>query len=82
MRGIRNDSAKALSGSGRARSTDATTRGYVAKAVVTAGLLLLVILAAYAAFNDRGAELHVVVNYVMTLVSFVLGYYFSRSRGE
>ena len=81
MKRIRNSARKDFEAL-RSRSVEAITRSYVAKAVVTAGLLLLAILAWFAARNDKGSELRSIVSSVTTLMSFVLGHYFARRRGE
>lgn len=64
---------------GDQRGLDAMTRGFVAKSVTIAGLLIVIGAAAYFAFSGNTTELKTIVNSMTPLMFFVLGYYFRSS---
>ena len=59
---------------------EATTRSFVAKAIIITGLLILLAVAIYAACVKNDSQLREVMSSITTLMSFVLGYYFAKSR--
>jgi hypothetical protein len=60
---------------------EARTKSFLAKATIIAGLLILVLTAAYFAVSGNGGELKTIVNCTMPLLGFVLGHYFRSPNG-
>lgn len=59
---------------------ESATRSFVAKSVIITGLLILIAVAVYAACVRNDSQLREATGSITTLMSFVLGYYFAKSR--
>jgi hypothetical protein len=63
------------------REVEARARCFIGKAIIIAGLGLLIVAATYFALSGNGSELRTVLNSVVPLMTFVLGYYFKSDDG-